>query len=195
MAPKEDEVKTKDEKEIVKINKWDSSAVKNALDDAVKEVLTKKFGYAESFALMDGRLAICTIAVGVAMFALLWDYLYPFPHSKPILIFSVLTYFFMMGVLTLYTTYKEKGIFAVCVQKEGPRKGTVWEASSYLGKYDDKYELSICITDPKTGAERQTKSKKSCANFVDVNGTVCLDLVENEVTRLHNSLLSERKEK
>lgn len=31
---------------------------------------------------MDGRLAMCALAVGVAMFALLWDYLYPFPASK-----------------------------------------------------------------------------------------------------------------
>lgn len=40
----------------------------------------------------------------------------------------------MMGILTLYTTYKEKGIFAVCVQKEGSKKDSVWEASSYLQK-------------------------------------------------------------
>lgn len=31
---------------------------------------------------MDGRLVICSIAVGVAMYALLWDYLYPFPQSR-----------------------------------------------------------------------------------------------------------------
>ncbi|RZC34825.1 signal peptidase complex subunit 2 [Asbolus verrucosus] len=192
MAPKEG--KDKDDKPV-KINKWDGSAVKNAIDDAVKEVLTKKFNYVENFALMDGRLVICSIAVGVAMFALLWDYLYPFPLSKPVLIFCVSTYFVMMGILTLYTTYKEKGIFAVCIQKEGPRKDCIWEASSYLKKYDDKYNLVLAFKDSKTGAQRETSSKKSVANFVDVNGSVVHDIVENEVTRLHNSLLSERKDK
>lgn len=62
-------------------------------------------------------------------------------------------------------------------------------------RYDDKYELHLSIKDPKTGAVRSTDSKKSCANFITVDGVVCQDLVENEVTRLHNSLLSERKEK
>jgi signal peptidase complex subunit 2 len=49
---------------------------------SLSQVLKKKFNYVESFALIDGRLVMCGIAVGVAMFALLWDYLYPFPQSR-----------------------------------------------------------------------------------------------------------------
>jgi len=91
--------------------------VKNALDDAVKDVLTKKYNYIENFALLDGRLALCGVAVIIAIVALLCDYLYPFPASKPILVACVSLYFFLMGLLTLYTTYKEKGIFVVTIQR------------------------------------------------------------------------------
>merc|ERR1719180_793784 len=35
---------------------------------------------------MDGRLWFCGIAVAIAMFGLLWDFLYPFPLSRPVLI-------------------------------------------------------------------------------------------------------------
>jgi len=63
----------------VQVFKWDGVAVKNALDDAVREVMTVRLPYLENHGLMDGRLAICAIAVATAMFALLWDFLYPFP--------------------------------------------------------------------------------------------------------------------
>ncbi|XP_063359013.1 signal peptidase complex subunit 2 [Cydia amplana] len=179
--------------EVVKINKWDGAAAKNAIDDAVREVLTGDLKCKESFALIDGRLFLCALAVGVALYALLWDYLYPFPQSRVVLIICVSSYFVLMGILTLYTTFKEKGIFVVAKEKVG-NNTRVWEASSYVKKHDDKYNLILVLRDTN-GKFREASINKSFANFIDTNGTVVQNLVLNEVNKLYNSLSSDKKEK
>eukprot|EP00091_Calanus_sinicus_P004237 TRINITY_DN1447_c0_g1_i2.p2 TRINITY_DN1447_c0_g1~~TRINITY_DN1447_c0_g1_i2.p2 ORF type:complete len:177 (-),score=60.46 TRINITY_DN1447_c0_g1_i2:4-534(-) len=173
------------------------NSCQNALDDAVKEVMTAKLPYTENFNLMDGRLVICAIAVGVAMFALLWDFLNPFPKSRPVLIGCVASYFLLMGVLTLYTTFKEKGIFVVVMQKDpaGLDPDSTWEAASNMKKYDDVYELSLSYTDGKTKAKRETTIKKSVGDFIDENGVICQDIIEPLVLKLHQSLASGKKDK
>jgi signal peptidase complex subunit 2 len=99
-----------------------------------------------------------------------------------------------MGILTLYTTYIEKGIFAVAIQSDS--NGTTirkWTASSDMKKYDDKYVLTLSVKDSKN--VREATTTKSCANFIDVDGFICQDLVTAELKRLYNSLCSEKKDK
>ncbi|KAG6465661.1 hypothetical protein O3G_MSEX015299 [Manduca sexta] len=179
--------------ENVKINKWDGAAAKNAIDDAIREVLTVDLKCKESFALIDGRLFLCALAVGVALYALLWDYLYPFPQSRLVLIICVSSYFVLMGILTLYTTFKEKGIFVVAKEKVG-NTSRIWEASSYVKKHDDKYNLVLVFRD-SNGRHLEATVIKSFAHYIDANGTVVQSLVVSDITKLYQSLQAEKKTK
>lgn len=64
-----------------------------------------------------------------------------------------------------------------------------------LHRFDDKYNLVLSCKDGKTGALREASLTKSVACFIDETGVIVYDLIEPEVSKLHNSLLSERKDK
>jgi len=183
----------------VRVDKWDGNAVKNSLDDAVKRVFVEpdhRLGYRENHVLVDTRLTICVTAVGAAMFALVWDYLHPFPQSRPVLIVCVVSYFILMSILTVYTTFVEKGIFLRAVHSDptGVDKDKLWTVSSCLKRFDDVYHLCIEYKAPN-GKVFEANLSKSIANWFDTNGVLLTDKFESEVVKLHDSLLSDKKNK
>ncbi|XP_023227218.1 probable signal peptidase complex subunit 2 isoform X2 [Centruroides sculpturatus] len=181
----------------VKVDKWDGAAVKNALDDAVKKVFKEKFKLKENHRLMDGRLIFSTVAVSAATFALLWDIFHPFPESRSVLVCCVVLYFILMAVLTTYTTFIEQGIFLLAVDRDpsGLDPDHKWTARSCLKRFSDNYNLLITFTDGKTNEMRESKLSKSVGNWFDENGILLYDLFELEVCKLHNELLTDKKQK
>ena len=154
--------------------------------DAAKKVMKDHCGFKEEHRLMDLRLLICTIAVVFSLFALVWDYIRPFPESRPVLIICVLSYFILMGVLTLYTTYVEKNIFLVALEKDkaGLEPDDKWELASTLKKYDHQYKLKLTFISGKTGLRRSEEITRLVTNYFDDNGTLIFKSFDPEVRTL-----------
>ncbi|XP_071950096.1 signal peptidase complex subunit 2-like [Antedon mediterranea] len=179
----------------VTIAKWDGAAVKNSLDDAVRKIMNEKYKYEENFKMMDTRLWICSISCLFAMFALGWDFFYPFPASRSVLFLCVVSYFIMMGILTLYTTYIERSHFLVSHEKDqaGIDPDNVWIIDSSLKRFDDLYTLVFHYTNGTTCAQRESSLTKSVSSWFDEDGTLQLQLFEKDVQSLHDEISSSEK--
>jgi signal peptidase complex subunit 2 len=117
---------------VIKVEKWDWNAVKNALDDATRKFITSQKGFKEDHSLLNMRLLISTVAILISLYGIYDDWVHPFPASKQVLIICVIAYFATLTILTLYTAFVEKGVFTAAKQfdETGLSKPNKWKFTS-----------------------------------------------------------------
>lgn len=89
----------------------------------------------------------------------------------------------------------EKGIFAVTLERDesGFSPDVVWEVSSYIKKHTGMYHLTMVRKDLVGKDIREREVSKSVANYFDDEGTLCQDILENEVTKMREAVLKLKK--
>lgn len=177
----------------VKVNKWETNAVKNALDDACKKYFKETLSFTEDYTLMDRRLYLSFVACCFSLFALIYDWMNPFPKSRTVLIVCVLSYFILIGILTLYMQFIESGKFFAgkLVDRLGLEPGSKIVLNSKLKKYDDKYSLTLEYKDGKDAANNSSGAFiSSVGNYFDEKGVLCYERFTNDLKKIYDQARS-----
>jgi len=182
--------------EEIKVDKWDGCALKNALDDVVRKIFTEDLKYTEKTLYVDIRLLFSTLGCSVALYALLYDYLHPFPSSKLVLAVCVLTYFILMSILTLFMTFVEKNIILLCKQKEasGLDPDSEWCIQTTLKRFDHDYTVEISKKDGTTKKKTYGSFVKCVSSWVNTDGAILVDKLREDVLNSHQVLVSGKKD-
>lgn len=163
--------------DIITVDKWDAGQVKNVLDETAKQVVLQHFKYDESNTLVDIRLFLCGLPVAAAFFALIYDFLHPFPESAGVIKICVYAYIVLIVILTLYSTFVENNTILIAYKK-GKNRIKV-KLVSKMKRFDDQYTLIL------EGPKNKTSWTKSVGNYFDVNGVFVQDKFEKDVVKLH----------
>lgn len=177
----------------IKVNKWETNALKNALDDACKKYFKETLQFTEDYRLMDRRLLISFVACCFSLYALVYDWLNPFPKSRSVLIVCVISYFILIGILTLYMQFIERGKFfcGKLIDRTGMDPVTRCTISSKLKKYDDKYDLTLEYNDGKDNSQTSTGVLiTSVGNYFDENGVLCYDRLTGDLKKIYDQARS-----
>lgn len=167
--------------DIITVDKWDAGQVKNVLDETAKQILLQHFAYDESNLLVDIRLFLCALPVASAFFALIYDFLHPFPESAPVLRVCVYAYIVLIVILTIYSAFVESNTILIAYKRSSPKSKTRTKVKllSKMKRFDDQYTL--ILERPKN----KSSWTKSVGNYFDENGVFVQDKFEQDVIKLH----------
>jgi len=170
--------------EEVKINKFDVSALKQSLDDAVVKYVTDDLEYQEDHNLSNIKLLLglfgCVLAV-IAHF-----YPTPFPANKNVLIVCAASYFISSGILQYIASYKQRDVILFT---KPAKAGKALEISSHMNKFDPKYTLTI----RHKGGKSEATFTKPVTEWFTASGVLVSEAFTKQVKQTLSQLEAKRQ--
>jgi len=96
-----------EQRDVVKVNNYNSTELKNACDDALRRYLSRPELFKQIYQHTDVRLALGWLSVFIAVGTALYGYKVEFEKSKPVVTIGLVLYMVLTTLQTLYAYFIE----------------------------------------------------------------------------------------
>ncbi|CAG8443061.1 17865_t:CDS:2 [Acaulospora morrowiae] len=156
------------EKDVIKVNNYCVTDLKNACDDYIIKYFTTEAGYNQVHTHTDVKLVLGYLACGFALSGGYYGYMVPFEESKKLTLICILAYFILNSILFVYAFVFEKDVlFVGCDSNFKISIHTNAKRSSDI--YTIKFEL---VEEKKINRVSNYSISKSFGSWFDVNGVM-----------------------
>ncbi|CAG8620326.1 822_t:CDS:2 [Paraglomus occultum] len=157
--------KKDEEEEVICVEKWNQSDLKNACDDYIQKYLTKKANYRQYHTHTDVKLVLGYLSCVFALGGGGYTYYIPFEESKQLTLICVVAYPFCEEgwLLALHALLIERDIIFIGVPSQGEKTHKL-TIHTQTKKYSDIYYITF---ESSTNTTRSTQSSAAVtAQFV-----------------------------
>ncbi|KAG2172222.1 hypothetical protein INT43_004763, partial [Umbelopsis isabellina] len=161
--------------EEIKVNKYNATELKHAVDDHLRKYLSNDLGYAESHRHIDVKLALGYLSCVFAVIATYHEWKVKFEKAKPVTLVCVVAYFILNTAAWVYALLVEKNEVFI-----GSKNGNTVTVSTKLKKYSQDYKCVFKVKD-QSGKTGEYILGGKFGNWFNEDGVLVLPALEKDL--------------
>ncbi|KAI8335095.1 signal peptidase complex subunit 2 [Chlamydoabsidia padenii] len=159
--------------EPVKVsNVYDTTQLKNALDDEIAKYIKKIGGYSQSHQHTDCKLVLGYVSVLIAAGSFLYEQKHGFHYGKFGTLGCVIAFWFLQAASMLYTLFVENNEVFVGYRYQGDEHVGTLSVTTRMDRHSPQYHITYLYSEVKGRKHARVETTASVANWFMEDGTL-----------------------
>ncbi|KAK4517769.1 uncharacterized protein ATC70_001113 [Mucor velutinosus] len=167
-------------------NKYDSTQIKNAVDDELSRYFSEDQQFVQSHIHTDIKLLLGYVSCFIAGGSFLYEYKTSFNDALTVTTVCVVIYWVIQAISFAYGYLVEKDELFIGTKKVDGKATSTLKISGKIDKYSPIYQLCLNYTDISTGKTVSHKIEPNVTTWFDTKGVLVKQTMDSEL----NSYLS-----